>query len=478
MTIQQAGAAANRFGLGARAGELSAINGDPRGWLLAQLGSPPRIAAFDGLTDSPGYLALYAQVQQQRRDARMRRADAPAAGADRGTPPRAGGRDGLRRALMNELLVRQGVAVASSDSFRERLVRFWSNHFAISVDKRIASLFAAPMEREAIRPNATGRFADLLLAVERHPGMLLYLDNQRSIGDDSRIAMGAARRSNRSQQARRLGLNENLAREIMELHTLGVNAGYSQTDVVEFAKAITGWSVLRPRDRLGAGGGLGFVFRAAAHEPGGRKVFGKTYRQQGEAQGVAILHDLAVHPATAHHLSLKLARHFVADDPPAVLVERMARTWLASGGDIADVCRTLLASDEAWSDQARKFKTPDDFIISSLRACRLDDRADITLTLQLQARLGQPPFQPRSPAGFGDVAADWGGPDALYKRVQAAQEMADRLPAVAGSTPLQLGQAVLGGALDGQTATALRRAESVQQGVALLLASPAFQWRA
>lgn len=477
MATGQAAAAANRFGLGARAGELARIGQDPRGWLQAQLGAPPRIAAFDGLPGSRDYLTLYIQVQQQRRAARERMAaegGASGAGASNDRPKRVGGRNELRKALLNELVLRQGVAVASSDSFRERLVRFWSNHFAISVDKRIASLFAAPMEREAIRPNATGRFGDLLLAVERHPGMLLYLDNARSVGAGSRQAQRAAQRTQARPNARRRGLNENLAREIMELHTLGVNAGYTQADVIEFAKAITGWSVARPHE---AGGGNGFVFHAQAHEPGDRRVFGNIYRQAGEQQGIAILHALAVHPATAQHVSLKLARHFVADQPPPALVERMARTWVDTGGDLARVCNTMLGDELAWGEGCLKFKNPDDFCLSALRACGLDDKADLAMAMQMQGQLGQPVFQPRSPAGFGDVAADWGGPDALFKRVQAAQRLADRMQAGPEATPLALGQAALGPALDMQTATALRRAESVQQGVALLLGSPAFQWR-
>ena len=464
--------AVNRFGLGARPEELQALGDDPRGWLLAQLQGATPIAAFDGLPDSRAYLAMYTRVQQQRKAMREQRA---AGAAD--MQKKVGGRDELRSALQQDLVLRQGVAVTTAQGFRERLVRFWSNHFAISVDKRIASLFAAPMEREAIRPHATGRFADLLLAVERHPGMLLYLDNAQSIGSDSKAAVNAARRNSDKPKSGRRGLNENLAREIMELHTLGVNAGYSQTDVTEFARAITGWSVVRPNDRDGAGRGDGFVFRTTAHEPGARRVFGKTYRQDGEMQGVAVLHDLAVHPATARHVSQKLARHFIADDPAPALVERMANTWLRSGGDIAAVCRTMVTSDEAWSAQARKFKTPDDYFLSALRASNLQSQDDVALAVRLQAQLGQPLFQPRSPAGFGDVAADWGGPDALFKRVQAAQALADRLPDMQGSTPLHMGEAALGASLDPQTATALRRAESIQQGVALLLASPAFQWR-
>ncbi|MBN8715547.1 DUF1800 domain-containing protein [Thermomonas sp.] len=465
MTLLSATSAANRLGLGARPGELQRIDPDPRGWLLAQLGPAPAPAALAGLPSSADYLGQYRRLQQMRRQARQ-----GGGGDARAAQMQAG--QLLRQGLQRELLLRQQVAATADDGFRERLVRFWSNHFAISVDKRVAALFAAPMEREAIRPHANGRFADLLLAVERHPGMLLYLDNAQSIGDDSRAAQQAERRRQRTGQGARRGLNENLAREILELHTLGVDAGYTQQDVTEFARALTGWSV-----DPNAGGSDAFLFRPAAHEPGARRVFGKTYRQDGERQGIAILHDLAVHPATARHVSTKLARHFVGDDPPPALVQRMAWVWMDSAGDLPSVYRVLLDDPAAWQPGARKFKTPDDFCLSALRACGLGAESDLALALRLQAQLGQPVFQPRSPAGFGDVAADWGGPDALFKRVQAAQALANRLPDT-GATPLALGQAALGEALDAQTATALRRAESIQQGVALLLASPAFQWRA
>ncbi|MCL6618869.1 MAG: DUF1800 domain-containing protein [Thermomonas hydrothermalis] len=465
MTILSATSAANRFGVGARPGDLEQIDRDPHAWLLAQLRPAPLPAALTGLPSSADYLGQYRQVLTLRQQVRKRGADGDAQAA------RMEAARLLRQGVLRELMLRQQVAVTTADGFRERLVRFWSNHFAISVDKRVAALFAAPMEREAIRPHVTGRFVDLLRAVERHPGMLLYLDNAQSVGDDSPAAQRARRRMAGAAAGRRRGLNENLAREILELHTVGVDAGYTQQNVTEFARAITGWSVA-------PGAGDAFVFRAAAHEPGARRVLGKTYRQAGEQQGLAILDDLAVHPATAGHVSLKLARHFVADTPPPALVARMRKAWLDSGGDLPTVYRTMLEDPAAWQAQARKFRTPDDFILAALRACGLHTDDDLGLALRLQGQLGQPVFQPRSPAGFGDLAADWGGPDALFKRVQAAQALANRMSEPAGITPLALGQAVLGEALDGQTATALRRAESIQQGVALLLASPAFQWRA
>lgn len=466
-------AAVNRFGLGARADELNRVEADPRGWLHAQL-KPGVVDALAGLPDSAEYLSDYYALRQMRRDAKKNaKSDTDGATPQRGAMPE---QRTFRRKLVRELILRQQVAVRSPQPFAERIVRFWSNHFAISVDKRIAAPFAAPMEREAIRPHAFGTFADMLFAVERHPGMLLYLDNAQSIGSESRLAENAGRRRGAATKQRKRGLNENLARETLELHTLGVDGGYSQADVIELARAITGWSVASPRDNGLAGGDGAFVFRANAHAPGGRHVLGKRYADDGEVQGLHILRDLAVHPATARHLSFKLARHFVADVPPPALVQRMSSAYLTSGGELVALYRAMIDDDAAWMPDARKFKTPDDFTVSALRASALERDSDIAASIDLLARMGQPLFQPRSPAGFADTAADWSGPDALFKRVQAAQALADRVPA-AGAVPLQMGTSALGRTLDPETATALRRAESVQQGIALLLASPAFQWR-
>ncbi len=469
MTTREAASAANRFGLGARRGELARIGDDPRGWLHAQVRAAGTQADLAGLPASARYLGQYYDLLRMRREARRER---DAAGVQREARPE---RRRFRQQLALEAVLRQRVAARSEHGFAERIVRFWSNHFAISVDKSIAASFAAPMEREAIRLHAFGRFADLLLAVERHPGMLLYLDNAQSIGDGSRLGELTARRAVRNPQARKRGLNENLAREILELHTLGVDGGYAQADVIELARAITGWSVPSQREGTDGGPREAYVFRAQAHEPGTRVVLGKRYAESGERQGEAILRDLAVHPSTAKHLASKLARHFVADAPPQSLVDRMARAYLASDGDLPAMYTVMIDDDASWSDAARKFKTPDDFLLSALRACGLDGNADLGLALRIQEQLGQPVFQPRSPAGYGDVAADWCGPDALYKRVQAAEALAERTPE---SVPFDLGRSLFGATLDDDTATALRRAESARQGVALLLASPAFQWRA
>lgn len=465
----RAASALNRFGLGARRGESVQALADPRGWLHAQLDGASARSLPMPMT-SADYLRAEADYRRAR--AQQRRRAAGAEGDDDLALQQA--RRALLRTRQAEFVARQQRALTTADGFAERIVRFWSNHFAISVDKRAAALFAAPMEREAIRPHAFGRFGDLLLAVETHPGMLLYLDNARSVGTDSRLAVRAAS-SRRDGPPRQLGLNENLAREILELHTLGVDGGYAQADVAELARAITGWSVASPRD-AGAAAAQGYVFRAAAHQPGPRHVLGKRYAEAGEAQGRAILADLALHPATARHLAFKLARHVVADVPPARLVERMARAYLSSGGALPALYRALVDDDAAWAADARKFKHPDDYLLSAMRAAGIDDAGAIRQALDWQAQLGQPLFQPRSPAGYADTFADWNGADALLKRIQSAQALAE-LAGPPPASPDTLAAAALGPRLDAETAQALRRAESTRAGLALLFASPCFQWR-
>lgn len=465
---QRATSACNRFGLGARPGELAAID-DARAWLLEQATRPVEIPAGP-LPPSSDYLV---REQAFRRERAMRRAASPGTGAKKANTSL---RDIFGADLRAEAGARWHLAAASPHGFQERMVRFWSNHFAVSVDKNDASLYAMPMEREAIRPHAFGRFGDLLLAVETHPAMLRYLDNAQSVGPESLFAERAERRLQKQGKNRRTGLNENLAREILELHTLGVDGGYRQDDVVELARAITGWGLPLPRELDGAAPSSAFEFHAAAHEPGTRTLLGRRYAQGGLEQGRTMLADLAVHPATAKHVSLKLARHFVADAPDPALVARMARAWLDHGGDIARVCAAMIGSDAAWNASARKFKSPQDFVVSALRAtgAEVEPLRLSQLAAQLD-RLGQPELKPRSPAGFPDTAAAWLEGDALWKRVQVATSLAEHAGADA-ALAASAGDA-LGVALDEETATAIRRAGSPTEALATLFAAPAFQWR-
>ncbi|HJR73268.1 MAG TPA: DUF1800 domain-containing protein [Luteimonas sp.] len=483
MSTRQAASALNRFGLGAKTGELQTLR-EPREWLLGQLSAPPlQRSAFAGLPSSRDYLRREFAYNRERlleRRAQQSNLAANASDGDAVQKFKQSFRASFGDDQLAEIGARYRAATIAEAGFAERLVRFWSNHFAISVDKRQAALYAAPMEREAIRPHVFGRFEDLLLAAETHPGMLRYLDNAQSVGETSMFAERGAQRLRRrggDQPKRKLGLNENLAREILELHTLGVDGGYAQADVAELARAITGWGTPLARDFAGEKTvSEVFVFRSVAHEPGARSVLGKRYAEGGVEQGRAVLADLARHPSTAKHLSLKLARHFVADEPPSALVEKMAAAYRQSGGELREVYRAMIESDLAWAPDARKFKTPDDFLVSALRAGGIDGGVRPQGLVALLRQLGQPPFTPRSPAGFADRAADWTGPDALWKRVQAAEALAQRLPQQR-LDPVALAHSALGAALDAETATALKRAESARDGAALLFASPAFQWR-
>jgi uncharacterized protein (DUF1800 family) len=472
MTTRQAAIATNRFGLGARPGELAEAASDPRGWLLAQLrGRHPAPPELRGLASGAEVLAGFQTARTARRNARQAAADE---NASPGADPRAAAVAGVRSAVLPHYLAaaaaRTRVAVATRLPLRERLVHFWSNHFAVSVDKPICLGTAGALENEAIRPNLDGRFGDLLRAVEQHPAMITYLDNTFSIGPGSSLAQRA-----RGRAARRIDINENLAREILELHTLGVDGGYSQADVTSFAQVLTGWSIGGGQGRLAGGTPGAFHFRAALHEPGTRTVLGRRYAQDGLDQGEAVLRDLAHHPATARHLASKLVRHFVADDPPPRAVEAVAQAFRDSDGDLPTVHAALVTLDEPWAnDSPRKFKTPQDFVISTFRGLGVGPREDRALLAPLEL-LGQRPWSPGSPAGWPDRAQDWDGADALMKRIEWSVAVADRVGESHAATAA--GDAMLGATLADGTRRSLQRAASGSQALALLLMSPEFQRR-
>lgn len=458
--------AANRFGLGAKPGDLQHIDGEPRGWLLNQLQGPSRLPVeVRELPDTASVLREVQEARQMRRDARQAGDDEP--GAD--VAQKFGAI--VRRHYLEQTQAKFRAAARTEFPFHERLVNFWANHFAVSADKQPVSALAGLFENEAIRPNLSGSFEALLLAVEKHPTMILYLDNQRSIGPNSTLAKRAERR--RSDQ--QFGLNENLAREILELHTLGVDGGYSQQDVTTFAKVITGWSIGGGENRLWSEGTPGtFQFRASIHEPGSQSVLGNRYTQNGMSQGEAVLRDLAAHPSTARHIATKLVRHFTADDPPPAMIDRIADVFLETNGDLPSVHAALVTASEPWQSAFAKYKTPQEFVISAFRAFDRvpDDGRFVVGALDL---MGQTPFRPGSPAGWPDSAEHWGGADSLYKRI----EWSNTIAGYAGSSvnPLKLAGALLGPALGDHTRTAISRAASADQGITLFLASPEFQRR-
>ena len=463
--------AANRFGLGARPGELEAVGSDPAGWLTAQLGRRrPLPGELADVRPSHEQLAatqaMFAERQRERR--KLERTSE----SERRSLVRSKRRDfrmAQQKSYVAGAAARTLAAVNSSEPFRERLVHFWSNHFTVSVlGEPLLAGAAVSFENEAIRPYVAGRFVDMLLAVETHPVMLIYLDNHTSIGPRSM----AARRSR--GRGRRRGLNENLAREILELHTLGVDGGYTQEDVTTFAKVITGWTVGRDGRRLGGAKPGRFAFLAPAHEPGRKQVLGRSYADAGFEQGVAVLRDLASHPSTARFIATKLARHFVADDPPGPVVDRLARVFRETEGDLARVSAQLVAAPEAWRQPASKLKTPQELVVSGYRAigARAAPQRELLGSLAL---LNQRPFSAPSPAGWGDTAASWDGADALLKRIEWGAAFGARHRQ--GPSPEEIIRSALGPLASARTDTAVSRAQSRRQGLALLLCSPEFQRR-
>lgn len=511
--------AVNRFGLGARPGDVEAVAHDPKGWLRAQLTPelrlPAPLAALPSTLDDlsafgkwTAELARKGRAQGLDPATMAPRADGRSMGAmvqaEAGAPmiaaePAGAGTPAAGLSVESDfrqtfgprhaaaLHARFNVAVGTERPFFERLVHFWGNHFVVSGAKPAAIAMPPSFERDVIRPHVTGLFVDMLMASTRHPAMLVYLDNVQSIGPNSVLGLDPSLRRPVRQQdfaiALSRGLNENLAREILELQTMGARSGYSQTDVTSFARVITGWTVARPprvsyaqllqQGRLN-GRGL-FDFDPDAHEPGAHRVLGELFAQTGVGQGEAVLARLAAHPATANFVATKLARHFISDNPPAPAVARLAAIFLASGGDLTQVSAALVDSPEAFARPLQKFKTPQEYLISAVRgvAAASMDAATLQRTL---ANLGQVVYNPPGPNGWPDLEAEWIGADAVWKRLLWANEAAQRAVA-ATSQPAALARQLLGAALSPAAMLAIERAESPLQGLTLLLASAEFQRR-
>jgi uncharacterized protein (DUF1800 family) len=461
-----------RFGLGAKPGDLAAAADEPRAWLLAQTKGPAPLAVDTALTPSD---RIYAGLLAARDEKQQMKQESAAQGADAQVLFNAI-REAYQPHYRAQVLARAQSAALTTRPFAERLVHFWSNHFAVSADKGVVYGLAGTLENEAIRPHVSGRFVDLLMAVEQHPAMIAFLDNQYSVGKDSTAAQFVSRFRGPDINApkRQFGINENLAREILELHTLGVNGGYSQSDVTSFAQIITGWSIGGGKGRLAGGVPGRFYYRDNLHEPGPKMFMGKTYAEGGQRQGEAVLADLARRPETANFIATKLVRHFIADDPPPAAVERVARAFLKSGGDLPSVYAALIESPESWEPEARKFKTPQDFVFSTLRALNVSpgQPEEVIRSFDL---LGQRQYTPGSPAGWPDTAKSWDGSDALMHRVLWASRVGAKYEN--GIEPADLAAASLGAYARPETLTALRRAASSGQAVALLLMSPEFQRR-
>ncbi|MEH6550580.1 MAG: DUF1800 domain-containing protein [Pseudomonadales bacterium] len=445
--------AVNRYGLGSRPGEWQAAKRDPKQWLLDQMVSPQFDPAVGNLDMAYDALAVSRDMKKQKKQMLAQGMEAekgkndPTKGLQRNLI-----RDGFERSLMTE------------QPFSMRMFDFFSNHFSITTGGNVLGAVGPLLEREAIAPNLFGRFEHMLLAVEQHPAMLVYLNNEKSIGPHSR--MGKKKGG---------GLNENLAREILELHTLGVDGGYDLDDIQQLAMAISGWSVSRGRDKEPQ---QGFIFRQYGHEPGKREILGTSYSQQGVKQGQAVLRDLAKHPSTARFISQKMVRYFISDEPSSDLVDAMENTWMQTGGNIKAVTTTMLGHEDAWAPTLEKFKTPREFVISCLRACDVTPGSRKTARFNKQfvgtlSAMGQAPFKAGSPAGYSSDNESWTGADALMKRIDWVSQLTDRVK----RDPIKVAQQTLGDSLSETTRLAVSRAESRQQGLALLLLSPEFQRR-
>ena len=422
----------NRFGLGRRGAETAPD--DPLGWLAEQLdASDPALGS-----GKPDSLTAF-EVIRNYVEGRTTSALPPIGDLFRQHEAAA-----MARAVLTDL------------PFRERLVWFWTNHFCVS-SRRGAWVLAllGPYVREAVRPHVTGRFSDMLRAVMHHAGMLDYLDNLGSTGPDS-------------PHGRRHGggLNENLARECLELHTVGADGGYTQADVVALAMMLTGWTVARPGDPS-----PGFRFAVARHQPGEKTFMGRRY-PEGLAGAEMALMWLACHPATYRHLGAKLARHFIADDPPEPAIARIAAVLADTGGDLRAAMLAVLDIGQAWQPLTKR-RTPLDFTVAVYRALELPPEAQPPASW-VAHRLGQPLWGAPLPNGWPDIAAPWATGEAILRRADVAFELAGH---AVGADAEAVGDSALGALLEPATRAAIHASGSPREALAMLFASHEFQRR-
>ncbi|MDT0595894.1 DUF1800 domain-containing protein [Glaciecola petra] len=452
----------NRFGLGADNKSVNTLNANSdlpvvQSWLINQL-SEYKLPAYKWTSNKA--MRSHVELRKQRDNTGNNESKQQAYTK-------------TRRAFINEVRqMAEQTAVHNLNHLQPmqaRLLDFFSNHFSVSRNNLPMTMLAPTLEAEAIGPNLHMRFSDILVAVTKHPAMLIYLNNEASIGPNSNL--GKKRKGKKA----RSGLNENLSREILELHTLGVNGGYTQADVTELAKAITGWSVASVR----RGEEPGFVFRAQAHELGDRFILGKKYKQMPLRErvqtGYLVLKDLAKQKATAKHLSTKLVRHFIADSPPMTIVNAMVEKWLNTDGHIPSVMGAMIMHKDSWNKNQNKYKTPREFVVSSMRAFNVKKSAPrLYQTLEL---MGQGFFNSGSPAGYADVEDAWLSTSALNTRIEWASHFASFLAKRKQLDPVSAAKTALGPFLTSATLNAIKRAESKEMALAVMLLSPEFQRR-
>ncbi len=453
----------NRFGLGVKPSDSKI---DSKEFLLSQISNfNPKPDALNSIANTSELMRSFSEYQIQKKEAKNNNIQ------QRENEER----QFLRKNVLASVNARTEIALNSQTPFMERLVHFWSNHFAISNEKLAVRALAGPYEFEAIRPNINKTFLDLLLAADTHPAMLLYLDQTRSIGPNS----PQGKRVNARNEDKKIGINENLAREILELHTLGVNGGYNQNDVTEFAKAMTGLTIVRER-KTPSNQNLSYgasYFEPLMHEEGPRQILGKNYRNFGNIQYVEILKDVCKHPSTAKFIAFKLARHFAGDNPPQSLVNKLTNEFTRTNGDLKSLYAVLINADEIWAvnnanqQSLLKFKTPWEWLVSSLRALNYTSVKNMDIN-GLMTNLGQTVWQPKAPKGYDDTESAWAAPDALMRRVEFISGLTGRIKQ--DIKPVELAQTILGDSLSSHTKTAISRAESQQSGLSLLFLSPEF----
>jgi len=398
--------ALNRFGLGARPGEAQRLT-DPQGWLLDQIaGEAPKLARTPPTEAEVGALQGRYTAAVRSQDREQIQAMAREIG----------------RSNSDEVSNLLTTRVITARPFAERWIAFWSNHLCISaLDGFRVSVIAGSYERAVARTHAFGRFDEMLLASARHPAMLFYLDNAASVGPGSQAAQRPRRGAAGQQNARR-GLNENYARELLELHTVGVDGGYTQEDVEQLARVLTGWSV-SGQSRQEAGTGASFRFAPQIHEPGRKTVLGERY-VEGEEAGIQVLQDLARRPETARFISTKLVTHFIDDVPPQSAIDALAKRWMETEGDLREMARTLVTLDASWDTANRKFRTPQDWLVAMLRAV---ESREVTPNFgQILRQLRHQVWAPASPRGFGDLKREWADSDSLMNRAELARTAAER----------------------------------------------------
>jgi uncharacterized protein (DUF1800 family) len=373
-----------------------------------------------------------------------------------------------------EMSARVNKQMSVEIGFVERLVMFWTNHFAMTVKKGDTVIGTiGQWERDVVRRHVLGRFGDMLRGTVQHPAMIAYLDNDDSMGPNSPTGLSWGE-----------GFNENLAREILELHTVGSRGGYTEADVTAFSKILTGWSYVRgwEADNNWNGGNNTnrgrFIYRADWHEPGAIEVMGKTYPAVGQQQAMMVLNDLAVHPETAEHIAFKLVRHFIADEPTPAMVNPIKQRFIETRGNLKAVALALLDLPAAWSAPLTKIRTPYEMTIAQYRALgrRYKNSEPWALSEPLYA-LHNMAWEPPSPEGFSDETPDWLNPDALRIRLDVAQFHVWHIAAGVKRDPVALADNLFQSALSQETRARLAKAYSHDEALIILFTCPEFQRR-